>query len=63
MTRRTNGFEKRGEPRAQFTFDTRPILDELGDIPLTEPEVLAYLRETIAGGISQAQAAFGESNN
>jgi anti-sigma regulatory factor (Ser/Thr protein kinase) len=48
---------KKGSPREQFIFDTQPILTELGDIPLTEPEVLAFLRETIESGITQAQTA------
>jgi hypothetical protein len=48
---------KTGVPREQFIFDTQPIVAELGDIPLTEPEVLAFLRETIESGISQTQAA------
>jgi hypothetical protein len=48
---------KHGLPREQFIFDTQPILAELGDIPLTEPEVLAFLRETIESGITQAQTA------
>lgn len=48
---------KNGLPREQFVFDTQPVVTELGDIPLTEPEVLAYLRETIESGIVQARAA------
>jgi len=50
----------KGVPREQFIFDTQPIVAELGDIPLTEPEVLAFLRETIDGGITQAQAALNQ---
>ena len=48
---------KKGSPREEFIFDSQPIVAELGDIPLTEPEVLAFLRETIEIGITQAQAA------
>jgi hypothetical protein len=47
---------KMGSPREQFIFDSQPIVAELGDIPLTEPEVLAFLRETIEIGMTQAQA-------
>jgi anti-sigma regulatory factor (Ser/Thr protein kinase) len=45
-----------GQP-GEFALDTQDILAELGDIPLTEPEVLAFLREMIESGITQAQAA------
>jgi anti-sigma regulatory factor (Ser/Thr protein kinase) len=48
---------KNGFPQEPFTFDTRPIMDELEDISLTEPAVLAFLRETIDCGLAQAQAA------
>ena len=48
---------KKGAPRQQFIFDTQPIVAELGDISLTEPEVLTFLRETIETGIAQAQTA------
>jgi hypothetical protein len=46
-----------GVQPAEFTLDTQDILAELGDIPLTEPEVLTFLREMIECGITQAQAA------
>ena len=48
---------KKGLPQEQFTFDTQPIIAELGEIPLTEPEILAFLHETIDNGVNQAQAA------
>jgi anti-sigma regulatory factor (Ser/Thr protein kinase) len=34
-----------------FTFDDQPVKATLEDIPLSEPAVLAYLRETIETGI------------
>ncbi len=48
-----------GYPQADFTFrhtvgdtstqlDTRPIKAELGDVPLSEPDVIAYLKDQIA---------------
>ena len=40
---------------AEFRFDSQPIMDILGDINLTEPSVLAYLRETITQGLASAQ--------
>jgi hypothetical protein len=39
-----------------FEFDSEPIQQELGDIPLTEPAVLAYIRELIGQGVADAQA-------
>lgn len=32
----------------QFEFDTRPIKAELGEVALSEPDVIAYLRREIA---------------
>lgn len=34
-----------------FEFDDTPVKECIGDLSLTEPEVLAYLRETIQNGI------------
>lgn len=39
----------------EFCFDDQPIKDELGDIPLCEPSVLAYLRESLKEGITSIQ--------
>ncbi|HZW05113.1 MAG TPA: ATP-binding protein [Anaerolineaceae bacterium] len=38
-----------------FKFDSQPIRRELGDIPLSEPVVLAFLRELISTGVSNVQ--------
>jgi hypothetical protein len=35
-----------------FAFDSEPIKRELNGIPLTEPAVLRFLRETLQGGIN-----------
>ena len=40
-----------------FEFDDLPIKEELKDIPLTEPAVLAYLRETLENGVARVQQA------
>ncbi len=40
---------------AEFLFDDAPVKETLGDVPLTEPEILAYLREMIEGGIREVQ--------
>lgn len=42
---------------ACFDFDSEPLRAELGDLPLTEPAVLAYLRELIEEGLAEVQLA------
>jgi Histidine kinase-, DNA gyrase B-, and HSP90-like ATPase len=39
----------------EFTFDDEPIKKELGDVPLTEPSILAYIRETLQEGVDSVQ--------
>lgn len=38
-----------------FIFDDAPYKNELAGLPLSEPEILAFLRETIAGGVAVLQ--------
>ena len=38
-----------------FTFDDGPIKEELEGLPLTEPVILAFLREMLAEGIARVQ--------
>ena len=38
-----------------FQFDSEPIRRELGDIPLSEPVVLSFLRELISTGVTNIQ--------
>ena len=38
-----------------FEFDSEPIQQELGDIPFTDPSVLAYIRELIGQGVAGIQ--------
>ena len=35
----------------EFTFDDEPIKKELGDVSMTEPNILAYLRNTLQEGL------------
>jgi len=42
---------------AAFLFDDEDLKRELGDVPLTEPPVLCYLRETLTAGVSGVQLA------
>lgn len=47
---------------AEFEFDSEPIKQELGDVPLTEPAVLAFIRETLQQGIAECQQSVREGN-
>ncbi len=38
-----------------FFFDDAPIKAELQDVPLTEPDVLSFLREYLGGGIQDVR--------
>ncbi len=42
---------------AEFVFDDQPIKDELGELPLTEPEILGFVRETLQQGLANVQAS------
>jgi hypothetical protein len=46
-----------GMPEEKFVFDTQPIMADLGDIPLTEPAVLSFVREYIESGVARVRAA------
>jgi hypothetical protein len=46
----------KGTPEEKFVFDTQPVMAELGDMPLTEPAVLAFIREYIESGVDRVQA-------
>ncbi len=45
-----------GSPTASFSFDDQPVKEILGEIPLCDPHVLSYLRETLGEGISEIQS-------
>ncbi len=40
---------------AVFEFDSLPIVQELGDVPLTEPSILAFVREMLQDGIAEVR--------
>jgi hypothetical protein len=40
-----------------FIFDDEPIKRELGDVPLTEPEILRFVREMLEEGVKSVQGA------
>ena len=48
----TNGIKQE-----KFVFDTQPVMAELGDVPLTEPAVLTFIREYIESGVTRVRAA------
>lgn len=41
----------------RFTFDDRSLKRELGDIPLSEPSVLRFIRETLQAGVAGIKSA------
>ena len=47
---------------AQFDFDAGPIQEVLGEVPLTEPAILAFVRQMLEQGVADVQcaAAVGE---
>ena len=45
-----------GMQEEKFVFDSQPVMADLGDIPLTEPVVLTFIREYIEGGVARVQA-------
>ena len=44
-----------------FSFDDEPVKKELDGIPLTEPDVLGFLREYLEGGVATVQRAVEEN--
>jgi hypothetical protein len=44
-----------GLRESRFEFDSGPIKQELGDAPLTEPAVLAFIRESLQQGVAGVQ--------
>ncbi len=44
----------------EFEFDDQPVKEALDGVPLTEPAVLAYLRQTLDGGIAEIKHNFDE---
>lgn len=50
-----------GQADVQFTFDDEPIKRELEEVPLTEPSILAFLRELLEEGVRRVQHAITQS--
>jgi len=48
-----------GDPPEVFAFDDHPVKELLGDLPLTEPSILAYLRGLFEEGLGQKPADTG----
>jgi hypothetical protein len=47
---------------AAFVFDSEPIRQVLGDVPLTEPTVLGFVRKMLEQGIAEVQCAAGRKS-
>jgi anti-sigma regulatory factor (Ser/Thr protein kinase) len=39
----------------QFVFDSEPIVEELGDIPISEPSILAFVKQMLREGVERVQ--------
>lgn len=48
---------------AEFTFDDEPIKRELAGVSLTEPSILAFIREALQEGIGNVQQAISRREN
>jgi hypothetical protein len=44
----------------EYEFDSQPVIEVLGDLPLSEPGVLAYLRNELEQGVGEIQQALPE---
>lgn len=50
------------EPTAcKFEFDDKPLKEALGDLPLSEPDVLAFLRDHLEQGIAEINNIISEA--
>ena len=45
----------------EFTFDDAPIKQELAGVPLTEPSILAFIRQLLQEGVSGVQQTIAEA--
>jgi anti-sigma regulatory factor (Ser/Thr protein kinase) len=45
----------------QFEFDSQPIRGELGEVPITEPSVLAFVRELLEKGVNHVRCATAQT--
>jgi hypothetical protein len=41
----------------EFLFDSGPIVEELGDVPITEPSILTFVRRLLQEGVDRVQRA------
>ncbi len=53
-------YTKAGE---DFVFDSEPITKELGDVPITEPAILAFIRNLLQDGVNRVERAGGRKNS
>lgn len=50
-----------GTHSPNFTFDTGPVKEELGNIPLTEPSILAFIKQTLREGVKNVQSSINQT--
>jgi hypothetical protein len=46
----------------QFVFDDQPVKDILGDLPLSDPQVLAYLHQMLNDGMTHPADSIEQNN-
>jgi hypothetical protein len=49
-------------PGAAFELDDAALKETLGEVPLTEPGVLEYVREWLETGVAEVKAAAGPAS-
>jgi nitrogen fixation/metabolism regulation signal transduction histidine kinase len=52
-------YELRAEGDGNFLFDTRQVREVLGDVPLSEPEVMAYMASYIEENTQEITERYG----
>lgn len=48
-------------PPYEFQFESRPVIEALDGVPLTEPEILTYLRGIFRHGVTDVQSQIPDS--
>jgi anti-sigma regulatory factor (Ser/Thr protein kinase) len=46
---------------AEFTFDDEPVKQALGEVPLTEPAVLTFIKDFLREGVARVQRAAAQA--
>ncbi len=60
---RYSSIQEDGKGNKVYEFDDRPIKEELPDVSLSEPDVLAFLRGTLEEGVSEVRNSIEKKNH